>query len=86
MSTRAYKTKKQNTGAGYSYEHRKSSNFFTQEIQKNDKWNPIHPKFKEYLRIKIMKVVIYLKEIHDKLLTEVFIKSKADTGHQALSA
>lgn len=33
-----------------------------------------------------MKVVIYLKEIHDKLLTEVFIKSKADTGHQDLSA
>lgn len=54
--------------------------------KKPDKWNPIHPNFKENLGIKIMKVVIYLKEIHDKLLTEVFIKSKADTGHQDLSA
>lgn len=33
-----------------------------------------------------MKVVVCLKETHDKLLTEVFIKSKADTGHQALLA
>lgn len=64
----------------------KAVTFLHKKYKKNDKWNPIHPKFKEYLGIKIMKVVIYLKEIHDKLLTEVFIKSKADTGHQALSA